>query len=548
MARWTLDDSGYLSRPDAVRQQLGSFWEGVFARPDQIRSMVDARLELAAQTHQHVEELADAFSRFSAPVLQRRRWVRLRLRESDRNSDEASLLRYDGSAGYHPATPYQYGVPFTGARPTWAAPPNLRSLPLLANRMTSPSATLVEGVDYALERGAIRFREDPFRNSAIPKQEIRDVQGEVVDRQISLWGWQAGFDEQALYKQYGYVFGLQLESSRRYRDLLNALYDMLIEGTTVRSLGRLFEALLDAPLARGGETVERIVREPSRTWVITDREAYRASANAQIPVSEGDTLSEGDALTGALSFFDLQRGGCPDPDRLARLALGPGLLAAGFYQDLVFPNESVPLETFRDDEGDLGVRWELQGFPGDVDRFFDLLHARGKASGQTMANLLDTRADPATETQPEHLPDTINPMEFLCRNVFRHQALLAFVDPTQQGPEALGLGYGRVLRQVLPPQFLLIVAATLAIEDQPLTMGESGSAEHPGAEEHVAASLDKSTREGLTAGLIGERVRIRQIGGTCQPAVGSGQVTQVERVTLAGDLRVTPDGTIRIVP
>ena len=170
------------------------------------------------------------------------------------------------------------------------------------------------------------------------------------------------------------------------------------------------------------ETVEEVRTEIGRQLVITDKTVYQFNPTANILVSAGDEVVEGQSLADTLQFFEFNRGQCPTEAQCPAVALGRGLLGRGFFGDLVFENKAVPLVVETDVEGFTKVSWKLGGFPGDVELFFDQLHERGVAEGETLANLQDTRTNKVGEPGPSNLPATINPFEFLCKNVFRNHA------------------------------------------------------------------------------------------------------------------------------
>jgi hypothetical protein len=197
--------------------------------------------------------------------------------------------------------------------------------------------------------------------------------------------------------------------------------------------------------------------------------------------------------------------------------MGPGFLTPGFLQDLVFENKDVPLIVEEDVDGFTKVSWELGGFPGDVEKFFDDLHARGVAAGETLANLLDTRTNKVGEPGPSNLPATINPFEFLCQNVLRNNAYMVKVRTSSFGRDAVGLNAAKILRKVHQPWTAIIILVELALSDDPIIMDGPGDDTRPGFEETAKIFLGTGFSESIDpATFISECVRIKQIGGRCQ--------------------------------
>ena len=72
---------------------------------------------------------------------------------------------------------------------------------------------------------------------------------QVVDREINLWVYRGQFDWHTTYEQFGYVLGLHAaQSSQQYKDLVNAVFDALVEGTTARAVQAALSAIADVPI------------------------------------------------------------------------------------------------------------------------------------------------------------------------------------------------------------------------------------------------------------------------------------------------------------
>jgi hypothetical protein len=345
--------------------------------------------------------------------------------------------------------------------------------------------------------------------------------GTVVDREAGLWAYGGEWDWGTTYKQFGYALGLSRASSAEYRDLVNAVFDALVQGPTAASIEAAFSAICGIPLAAGDEVVEEVWRDAAHLWVSTDKTTYKFAAAAVPQVTPGQLLEAGQPLVRGLRFISLNRGHPAVTAGLRALVLGRGVLAAGFYQELMFEDTEVPLDVTYDRAGRAKLSWELAGFPGDVAAFFDDLHAAGVAAGETLAHLLDTRPAEARaanrEPPPAALPPTINPLKFLCDNVLRNNAFVVHCRPHEFGPAALGLGAAaQILRRVVPPQTLCLVVAELSAADAPVTMTSPGTDERPGGSEAVTTFSAVAAGETLVTALVSETVRGRQIAGRCE--------------------------------
>jgi hypothetical protein len=229
--------SNDFDRTDQLMRMVGSFWENVFTQRFLVRDLVFSKGQLEQQTLQQMSELFDGVSRLKIPVFHKERWHFIRLLESDKNTGKAAQLLYDGEANYDPAGPFKYGVPRSLERFVWDAPTDLSDVRVMTNRIQDASRVLTQGVDFLLEKDSLVFRDDPFQDELIPKRDVIQ-DGEIVDTEIGLWAFHGLFDFQYLFEQFGYVLQLALESSDEYKDLINASFDALVEGTTAGSIHR----------------------------------------------------------------------------------------------------------------------------------------------------------------------------------------------------------------------------------------------------------------------------------------------------------------------
>jgi hypothetical protein len=511
MAEFTFPESD-LDRVGPLAGTFGSFWTNVFTQKSFTDRIALAKGHLEKQTMQQMQELFDSVSRLKVPVFHRERWHLLSFLESERNQGKSAALLYDGEADYDATSGIQYGVNPQRERSIWDLPELLVDVKVLSNRITDSSMTMIEGIDFQLQRGGVVFHADPFDHPMASVREIF-VGNEVVDREIFLWAFMADFDFDYLFEQFGYVIESDLGSSEGYKKFINAVFDALVHGSTERNINNLFEALTGATLViEAEETVENLLVETGRKLAVTDKHVYQFDSDAAFVVTEGQKVFQGDSLADTLQFFEFNRGQCPTAEQVRAVALGPG-----FVQDLVFENKDVPLVVETDEDGFTKVSWELGGFPGDVEKFFDDMHERGVAEGETLAHLLDERTNKVGEPQASNLPADINPFEFLCQNVFRNNAHMVKVRTTSFGPDAVGMQSAKILRKVHQPWTAIIIFVELAHRDDPIIMDGPGSDTRPGFEESAKIYLGLNQAEAIhPATFLSEHVRIKQIGGSCQ--------------------------------
>jgi acyl-coenzyme A thioesterase PaaI-like protein len=470
-----------LDRSRALLSVLGSFWNRTYTARDQVRSYALATAENVAQSYRNLLETAAALSRYEVPLFHIENWTPIVLKKSEMNTGEVGVGRFDEGLLTFNDGSAQFDQPI--ARPYFAfpRPAKLAGVVQIFNKLVFPTVALGEKADYVIDinRNALVFAENPFENPALIRRPIYDG-NQLVDEEIVAWGFRGAFDYEYVFRQFAYALGMRLETSQGYKDLMNAVTTGLINGgASAAALDLAFSAITGVSVAYGDETVEVIELDRHGLVIATSKTVYRFTAAAAPVVAVGDVLTAGDRLVDAINIVELSSGTAPD--YISALALDTGFLASCFYGDLVFENRAVPLEV--DTEHPSGytyVKFELGGFPADVTRFFDEVHARGvmRASQppescppghhrHTLAHVLDQRArpeyvvapqsDPVDEPTSSNLPAVINPLQFVTSNILRNNVFLVQIKSAALGQNRLGLYNIRHLRQLLPPHAAMIV-------------------------------------------------------------------------------------------
>ncbi len=508
-------------RPKRMMSALGSFWTRTFTRPEQVRSYVTAKCQLESQTYLDVLEAVASLSRFSVPLFHKDQWYLLVLRESEMNNAALTMRKYNEDGVAYDGT-NTYDAPVVREHFRFAVDSTLVAAPYLMNRLTSPSVVMTDAVDYTLADGVLTLRENPFLNPLLPIRPVYE-NGEIVDQEVALWVFRGDFDWKHVYTHFGYVLNIYLKSSKNYRDFVNAIFDALVAGSPSGSLDLAFSAILDVPLVEETvETVEEIIHGCDRLQLITDRHVYTYNAAAVPRVAVGQVVYAGDPLTDALEIHEFGSGVVPA--ELQQLALGRGYLLNCFYGDIVFENRDVALQVDAEHiSGFTYVSFPLGGFPADVEKFFDEMHERGiRAVDQfdatnpcdqirmgTLAHLLDTRTNRPDEPTADHLPSTINPLQFLIANVLRNNAYLVRIRAGALGRNKLGLYNVRHLKRLLPPHTAVFIAVELPAQSDTITA--AAISEQITHLQGLAPQADT-----ISSAQLSERITVRLVSGTCQ--------------------------------
>lgn len=503
--------SSDLDDPRALIALTGSFWAETYHGGDLVTDLLFARSQLDAQAQLDFLELLASISRFTVPVWHTDNWYHLTLRESEKIG--AELARFDGT--YTFSSGLLFDQPVTGQYHVWNVPETLSDVRVILNSITNSTVVLTQGVDYFLQDNKLWLRADPFEDARFPKvEEFAD--GAVTDRTCSLWLYRGRWDWETVYRQFGYVVAEKFQSSLAYRDYVNSIYDNMVGSTTQRAITRLFAALADVPVAGSTETVELVTTDARGLVVVTDKAAYRFKTNSVPVVAAGDIVRAGDPLVDTVQFFEFNRGQAPSVAELRAVTVGRGMLKEGYFADLVFENETVPLIVEPNVNGYTKVSFEIGGFPGDVERFWDSVHSEGVAAGETLAMLLDTRTNKVEQPTAMNLPATVNPLAFMTQNVLRNNAYAVVLKPQYFGPNALGLAAAKVLRKLVPPHTAYLIAIELVGGPDTVTMDGPGDTTRAGYSEAVTTFLGGSIEEQIHGpAFIGERVRAYTVNGRC---------------------------------
>lgn len=483
--------------------QLGSFWFNVFADWHKLQVHYRSSGYEASQTYLNYLEMVATLSRFEIPVFHQEDWYLLTARQSESDSIpsiyQAGDLVYGGQTGLVAGRPMGFVQTYGGVDN-----PNLRQIRMpdnlvdcsyvLQNLVVHPSKTWVAGTDYDIDksRNLIRFREDPFTDSLVSKRDVVDANGNVVDVEIGIWVYKGNFDLNYVWTHFGYVLGIKLTSSEFYKDLVNVVWDArIVGGLTQATLTRFLAAMSGVPIVLSPqETVEVVRIEETSKLIITDVNVYRVPLGSTVTVSVGDVVYLGDSLTDAFEVAELSTN-APDYSLVPAMAMSNNFLSGGYFAELSFRNHDVVLEYLGLDEGNRAVvRFEVGGFPADVELFWEGVHARGVADGQTLANLLDLRENPQTEPIPSNLPATINPLHFVMENLLRNNLFVIRVRVGSFNDGAPGLNVFKYLRGIIPPHTTYIVFVEQYVSVETVDLSAPGGEDEPGAEDDEVGVFD----------------------------------------------------------
>ena len=519
--------------------QLGSFWSEIFGDRDVLQTHLRSSAHEQAQSHLDFLEAVASVSRFTVPVFHKEDWHLITFRQSDAQDTPSVYRTGDLVYGQQPGTVINrpagfvqtYGGQDVPGQVRVPLPDTMVDAPVtLQNLVVDPSRVLAKDIDYDVEKRydtyVLRFREDPFTDDLIPRRDVVDDDGNVVDVEIALWAYKGDFDLEHIWIQFGYVMSLQLESSQFYKDLLNAVWDSHVLGFSRAGMEAFLAATSGAPIILNPrETVEVVRDETDSKLVVTDANVYRVPAGGNVLLSVGTTYLAGTAVSDAFSITELA-GHDPDYSAIPALALNENFLSGDFLSELFVEDKVAEVEYHGlDEEGRAFVTFQVSGFPADVELFWRQVQERGRLEGQTLANLLDQRTDPQGEPTAADLPATLNPLQFML-DIMKNNLFVLQVKPGAFDDDAPGLGLFRALRNVMPPHTTYVVFIEITPDGEIVDLSQAGGEDEPGAEDsagtfHGSSLLMDELFEASSA--VGDVARYddavtaaRQISSTCQ--------------------------------
>ena len=479
---------------EALLRTVGSFWYHYFADRDKLRLIYRGLGQRQGQAYLDYLTAVAAISRFNIPVFKEEEWYLLTIKQSDRDTvanvygqDE---LTYGDGIRYGDANSTDVLVPM----PDDTFFGQLADIPYtIYNRVLYPSKAWTRGIDFDIdyERKLLRFREDPFTDEYVATRTVYDENGTASDTEAGLWVYCGQFDLDLVYKHWAFAVTEQLTSSEAYKDFMNALWNGYAYGASFGALEDAIAAICGVQVVlEATERIEDIVYEPTRTLVITDKHVYVYASTATVIVAIGDTVHIGDELTNTVRVHDIS-GSNADYSDVPMLAFDKSFMSGGYFSSLTFENGDVTLDYLGLDEDNKAVvTFEVGGFPMDVDSFFEQMQVLGKQSGsQTLAELLDTRANPVGQPLPAHLPTTINPLEFVLDNIVKNHLVLVYVHAESIADAAPGLSMFKYLRNIIPPHTTVIVYVAIGSQVDTMDLTADGDTEEPGVCE-VLTSFD----------------------------------------------------------
>lgn len=308
-----------------LHKALGDYWYSYFGGAEQVGTYANALVEMCKQVSQTRDEVERSYSRHDIDVFHTVFNYPIKVKYSDFLEWSNVLPAYDSK--------YKFNGEIKYSAPTLISnrikvPANLVAVESLTNRLSDPT---IITTDIKLEGSYLTLPFNPFREDFV--LETLPDKEEVV----TLWLKDCKFDLHDLYTQFGYALGIKLESSQRYKDIINAFTDCLVNGGSRDNILKFVKA-------------------------VTGAEGY-------IYKEEWNKDDYGIPVEG--------------------IALPKGFLGDCFKGDLVLKNEWFPIQVTQQDGF---TRIDLPVSGSDAQKFNDLCFERGKEA--TVEAIDDCEVEP----------------------------------------------------------------------------------------------------------------------------------------------------------
>ena len=481
----TITDGQYLYR------SLGSFWTQVFQDKNTLKGYTLGMAEELIQAYYKLIETVQQYSVKDIELYHKEKWLPLTIKKSEFNNTPFKFTPNSAIFGVQPAEDlfypnqvFRFGFSKETGGEVFSFTPSfaLAKFGVIANRVIAPSLALIPGVDVVMQEGTLYFTTDLFNNSRIPTTKVigdfgtpatfKDTQGNIVEEElVILWIHMAEIDEQALFNNFGILLELQLVTSQDYKDILKAIFNLYVEGPTIAALTSAFASLAGSPVViEPTEAVEDIYVDDYNQYIVTDKNVYKLALAQTISpeVLRGGILRAGDILSADVLVAD----STIDPVwwqrkvQANKLAFSSHVFMANAKNQLFFEND-FKLITYTGGAADKRLLFPVLGREEDVKAFQDYLNLpTHKASLLQDLNFLENVTSSLT----------INPVDFLFKNIFKNNTLFVKLDFYSESQLGLFVSLLPLMQAYLPPHVYLLLYIGMSKEPDELTGWNSGLA------------------------------------------------------------------------
>lgn len=431
MYRASTTTSAALENSYELFEGLPTFWKDL-SDADKLKAQKLGELYLNTDIYEYAEAIRRSNSIATIEPTMYQQWYRLEIHESELAS--TNIVKY--GSGYLYGSSLVYGQLQTTQ---YSFATELVSVGLICDNIVAPTVILDPG-QVIVDSGVITFLVNPF--DVFPSS--RDAKG----RYLQLWCRNVELNKKLPFYKYGSILGQKSAATAQYTGAVQALWDLMVNGPSLRAVSRGLYAAVGLPYIDSTETVIDIATDSFYKLIITDRNVYRFHASATPLVTIGQVCVPGQNLVDTIQIYDLSAGYAAAVanglNTIKSLSVSPNTCAVP--GDIGFENRSTSWTYERYGSG-FSVRLPLSAEPATLSTFWAAAEARGG-----MGPLLGMTAPSQTIS--------VNPLQFLIENCIGNNTVLIIVKP--QHFLASETSYFDRLLPFLPKQTLYIFRQELS--------------------------------------------------------------------------------------
>lgn len=280
-----------------IEQYIGTFWRQVFKDSAFIQSLLLGTEDVYSQMDQDLTTLNNALSRHTIDPYRKTIWIFATYATTDMNQDamlfDQDNVFFDGK--------YKFGDRLHNFF-TLPVDPSIKKIPFILSAPTNPTIVLQDGIDYVLntDMNLLFFRDDPF-TQGFDKRFFNDSEEPVLG--IAMWFYRGDKD----FKDIPYIYGepakIGVLSSPYFKRIVNAIWDLRVEGGTITNVNKLLSAVVDTDSIETSGTLNAVFSEAGRTWAQVGDALYSAPASVSVLKTVGQEVLRGEMLFNAAVIY-----------------------------------------------------------------------------------------------------------------------------------------------------------------------------------------------------------------------------------------------------
>jgi len=311
---------------------LGSFWTRLWQEPDLISGLVSAFAAIDRDLDYFADTIKDYLSRADIPINKTFNYRHILVKTSELKPVSAKVGEFTiGSS-------FITGQPFLPLK--WECPITYTDASLIVDSISNPRIVYCKNQDFIIKDGYLIF----FSNPALKdfNTTARVNQDGTVDIAYSMWLLSAKADTGLLRDIFGATINWNTPSSRYAKNLLNRMWDLLVQGATIKNIVGLLCAIVDADICEADGVITEVWTEANRNFVAIGNTIYSAPSRFTHLKAVGDTVKVGDQLFDVVKIYS---GSDDIPSNVfLGLCVDSSLTNAAFKDGLIFVNKEVDLD------------------------------------------------------------------------------------------------------------------------------------------------------------------------------------------------------------